>query len=105
MRGSQVSAWPLHWQGPQLGKPHWPGWQSEHCRPVAPGLHWHWPEAGSHWRLAEPSEWQSQAEQEEAFQGFIQCFFYCWEHSVMSQFLLAEGHEQCGHFTTDLIFG
>jgi len=59
--GSQISAWPLHWQALQLGKPHWPGWQSEHWRPAAPCLHGHWPVTGSHWWLKEPSEWQSQA--------------------------------------------
>lgn len=69
VRGSQMSAWPLHWQRLQLGKPHWPGWQSEHWRPVAPCLHWHWPVTGSHWWLKEPSELQSQAWREEVFKG------------------------------------
>lgn len=71
LRGSQRSAWPLHWQGLQLGKPHWPGWQSEHWRPVAPCLHWHWPVIGLHWWLKEPSEWQSQAGRQEVFKGSL----------------------------------
>lgn len=59
---SHRSAWPLHWQGLQLGKPHWPGWQFEHCRPTAPCLHWHLPVTESHCWFTEPSGWQSQAE-------------------------------------------
>ncbi|TNN25436.1 hypothetical protein EYF80_064434 [Liparis tanakae] len=58
---SQASAWPLQRQAAQLGKPHWPGWQAEQRRPLAPGRQRHRPDAKSHWRLDEPSGWQSQA--------------------------------------------
>ena len=61
VRGSHSSACPLHWQGRQVGKPQWPGWQRSHCRPTVPGWHRHCPLPASHSRDTEPSGEQAQA--------------------------------------------
>ena len=60
---SQPSAWPLHWQGWQLGKPQNPGKHRSHCLVYTPWKQWHWPVMGSQKALTDPCRWHSQAEE------------------------------------------
>lgn len=58
---SQSSAWPLHWQGWQLGKPQCPGRHRSHCRAYMPWKQWHWPVTASQKASTDPCRSQSQA--------------------------------------------